>query len=264
VTEHNAAPAAALQRLSALLLAAERAQAREHRDGYLDLLGDSAVPSPGGGQDLMHTGLVPLIYERWWRPALGRVAKGALGPSMQDEHRIAIELLELGAGDLVLDVACGPGNFTRRFGARVGARGLAVGLDGSQTMLARAVADTRALAGRGADNVAYVRGDAAELPFKARSFDAVCCFAALNMMAQPFAAIDAMTRVLKRGARIALFTSCARGPAPRSLLQGVVGAASGMTVFGRDELTGALAARGFQDVTQRVAGITQFVGGRRG
>ena len=85
--------------------------------GYLDLLGGHEPTSTGIAQNLMLTGLVPTIYERWWRPALGRIAKGLLGPGMADEHRIARLLLGLTPGDGVLDIACGTGNFTRRFQA---------------------------------------------------------------------------------------------------------------------------------------------------
>jgi hypothetical protein len=37
---------------------------------------------------------------------------------------------------------------------------------------------------------------------------------------------------------------------------------SGMRMFEQDEITGALRERGYADVRQRVAGFTQFVGGR--
>src|SRR3954452_12557156 len=107
------------------------------RHGYLDLLGGAGPQSTGTAQDLMLTGLVPRIYERWWRPALGRVAKGVLGPGMGDEHRIARLLLGLTPGDGVLDVACGTGNFSRDFGRSVGPDGLVVGIDVSSTMLER-------------------------------------------------------------------------------------------------------------------------------
>ena len=77
----------------------------------------------------MLSGAVPRIYARWWRPALGRLAKGAFGPSMADEHRIARLLLALSPGDGVLDVACGTGSFCRDFGRTVGPTGLVVGID---------------------------------------------------------------------------------------------------------------------------------------
>jgi SAM-dependent methyltransferase len=221
--------------------------------GYLDLLGSEEPPAAGIPGHLMRTRLVPLVYERWWRPLVGRAAKGLLGPTMRDEHRIARLLLGLRPGDGVLDVGCGPGNFTREFARVVGPAGLAVGLDASATMLERAVRDTPS------GEVAYVRADASRLPFRDASFDAVCCFAALNLVADPFAALDEMARVLTRGGRIALFTTCAVSSPPLRTLTGPPG---GVRMFDRDELTTALGERGFAEVHQRVHGITQFVGGR--
>ena len=252
-----ATPPEALQRTLPLLDESHRAVAADWSRGYLDLIGSAEPQSTGLTQDLMLTGIVPAVYERWWRPALGRVAKGLLGPGMADEHRIARLLLALSPGDGVLDVACGPGNFTREFARIVGPAGLAVGIDASQTMVARAVRDTDAA------NVAYVRGNAVELPFRDASFDAVCCFAALHLFDEPFTALDHMSRVLTPGGRIAVFTSCRLRSAPLRTLNRVAGARSGMRVFGREEITGALAERGFVDVRQRVAGLTQYVGGRR-
>ena len=228
------------------------------RDGYLDLVGDGSPRSTGPAQDLMLTGIVPAIYERWWRPVLGRAAKGIFGPGMAEERRIARLLLGLSPGDGVLDVACGPGNFSREFARAVGSTGLAVGIDASPTMLARAVRDT------GSVDVAYVRGDAVALPFRDDSFDAVCCFAALHLFAEPFTALDHMTRVLTSGGRIALFTSCRTRSAPLRALGGLAAAPGGMRMFDREEITDALRARGYREVRRRITGLTQFVGGRLG
>jgi ubiquinone/menaquinone biosynthesis C-methylase UbiE len=210
-------------------------------------------------QDLMLTDVVPRVYERWWRPALGRLFKGALGPGMRDEHRIARLLLGLCPGDGVLDVACGTGNFSRDFGRSVGPAGLVVGIDVSQTMLARAVDDTRA---GGLTNVAYVRGDAEELPFVDNSFDAVCCFAAFHLFRDPWRALDRMTAVLTPGGRIALFTTARHRTAPVRTAEALMARRSGARLFEEREVVRALEERGYEDVRQRVAGITQFVGGR--
>ena len=259
-TSVSAAPAA-LERALPLLEPGARPDDPEAatRSGYLDLLGGDEPGSTGIAQNLMLTGVVPTVYERWWRPALGRVAKGLLGPGMADEHRIARLLLGLTPGDGVLDVACGPGNFTRRFAHLVSQTGLAVGIDASPTMLERAVRDSPDPFG----NLLYVRGNAVELPFRDRSFDAVCCFAALHLFAKPFVALDHMARVLTPGGRVAIFTSCRTRSAPLRTVDGLVGARSGMRMFEHDEITGALAERGFEDVRQRVSGLTQFVGGRK-
>ena len=247
----------AIERALPLLRPEERERGRLVA-GYFDLLDPDPVESTGRVQDLMLTGFVPRIYERWWRPALGRAAKGLFGPGMADEHRIARLLLGLSPGDGVLDVACGTGNFSRDFGRTVGAEGLVVGIDVSQTMLARAVEDTRSA---GLDNVAYVRGNAQELPFVDRAFDAVCCFAALHLFQDPMWALDRMTEVLTPGGRIALFTSVRGRSAPLRTLESIAGSGSGARMFERREIVDALRERGFTEVRQRIAGVTQFVGG---
>jgi SAM-dependent methyltransferase len=247
----------AIGRALPLLDADARPAKPDVSQGYLDLLGGRDPARPEGAVPrLMLTRALPVVYERWWRPAWGRVLRGALAGGMRDEHRIARLLLGLCPGDGVLDVACGPGNFTREFADVVGPTGLAVGIDASPTMLARAVADTAP--GR----VAYVRGDAERLPFRDASFDAVCCFAALHLLSDPFAALDHMTRVLTPGGRIAILTSARLQSAAGRTVNDLAGARSGMRIFGPDEIVDALTDRGFADVSQRIAGLTQFVGGR--
>jgi ubiquinone/menaquinone biosynthesis C-methylase UbiE len=81
-------------------------------------------------------------------------------------------------------------------------------------------------------------------------------------MADPFAALDEMARVLVPGGRLALFTTCRTRTAPLRALDAAIGAAGGMRMFERDEVTGALAGRGLTDVRRRVTGLTQFVGAR--
>lgn len=233
----------------------ERAQIR---DGYLDTLGHD-LEQPGLVGSLMQAGPVSRIYERWWRPALGRVAKGVGGPGMADERRIARLLMGLGPGDGVLDVACGPGNFSRDFARAVGGDGLVVGADASRPMLERAVRETDAASIR---NLCFVFADAAALPFRDASFDAACCFAALNLFPDPFRALDEMRRVLAPGGRIALFTSSHGRTRPLRALESAVAAPAGIRMFDQDELVDALRERGFTDIRQRLSGLTQFVGGR--
>jgi ubiquinone/menaquinone biosynthesis C-methylase UbiE len=249
-----------LNRVRELLTPVAAAAATEPeatRHGYLDLLPEE-LESTGATQDLMTTRFVPAIYERYWRPALARVAKGLTGPGMAEEVRIARLLLGLGPGDVVLDVACGPGNFSREFARAVGDAGLVVGIDASRTMLARGVAELRSA---GLPNLGLVRGDAGRLPFRDASFDALCCFAALHLFADPFAGLDEMRRVLGPGGRIALMTSVRR-KLTLPPLKPVVERASGMRMFESEEIVRALHEREFTDVRQRLAGVVQFVGGR--
>ncbi len=232
------------------------------RNGYLDLIGAQAPPSTGRTQDLMLTSLVPTIYERWWRPGLGRIAKGLFGPGMEDEQVIARRMLSMSADDRVLDIACGTGNFSRSFARAVGSDGLVIGVDVSETMLARAVTDTRAARLDGV--LAYVRASVLELPFEPGSFDGVCCFAALHLFEDPFAALERMLATLRPGGRIAIFTSVRSRFAPLRPLDGLIAPVSGMKMFEPDEITTALEQRGCGAIEQRIAGLTQFVGGRLG
>lgn len=224
--------------------------------GYLDLLGEIEPTGGGLGQRLMLSRALPRIYQRVWRPLGGRLLMGLAGPGTEEEHRIALEMLAISPADRVLDVACGPGNFTRDFG-QAASEGIAVGVDASRTMLDVAVSETRR------DNVAYVRGDASDLPFRDGSFDAVCCFAALYLIEQPMQALEEIVRVLAPGGRVALLSSCNRGALPVSVTNAVVHGLSGVRVFGRDELIAALDHDGLVDVERRVVGLAQFVSGRK-
>jgi len=246
----------AIDRALDLFKPANRPARPQLRDGYLDLLGDEDPIGHHPGQRLMASRVLPLIYERLWRPLGGRVLMGARGPGMRGEHQIALQMLSLSGGERVLDMACGTGNFTRSF-ARPAGDGLVVGLDASRTMLAHAVRETDA------DNVAYLLGDACALPFLDASFDAICCFAALYLIEHPMRALDELARVLAPGGRVALLSSCNRGPLPAAITSPLVRSLTGVRLFDRDELTRALTARGLTDVQQRVSGLAQFVAARK-
>lgn len=249
-----------MQRLVALLTPEAAARAQRH-DGWLDVLGGQAESgsAPTLARWLMESGAVPLIYTRYWRPALGRVAKGLAGPSMRDEFALARDLLALQPGDVVLDVGCGPGTFTRRFAAAVGAEGLAIGLDASASMLRRARVDGP----RQSTPPVYLRADAVEPPLRPGTIDAICCFAALHMMSEPMQALEHLTALLRPGGRLALLTS-ARRSGPLGLADGLIGLVSGQYMFSRSEVVDRLGELGYVGIQQQVAGVAQFVGGHLG
>ena len=249
-------PVPAIEQALALFEPARRPEVMHVENGYLDLLGDEDPTGAHPGQRLMLSSVLPLIYERWWRPLGGRLLMGAMGPGTRDEHRIALDMLAPTPYDRVLDVACGPGNFTCDFASATG-DGLVVGIDASETMLALAVRNT------GNTNAAYVRADACALPFRDGSFDAICCFAALYLIERPMQALDEIARVLAPGGRVALLSSCNRGPLSAGRTNAVVRSLSGVRIFARDELTGALRDRGLTSIEQRVTGLAQFVSARK-
>ena len=220
--------------------------------GYLDLLGDEPPQQRTLALAAMRSKALPLIYERWWRPMI-RVLNGPGGPDQAGEQRIARELLDLHSGQTVLDVACGPGNFTRSFAPVVGPEGLVVGFDESATMLAKAVERTNA------SQIGYVRGDARALPFPDGTFDAVGCFLALHLIPEPFRAVQELIRVLAPGGRIVVQAPyLPSGVIPR-LADRALNAPLGIRTFGRTELTDAFGAAGLVDIQQKITGLFQFV-----
>lgn len=247
----SAATSPAIERVIELLETPVAPSGRRLHDGYLDLLGEEDPIGLHPGQRWMCSHTLPLVYERIWRPVGARVLLGG-GAGSHREHRMAVEMLSLVGGESVLDVGCGPGNFTRVF-ARATGKGLVVGLDASRTMLARAVVDTDAA------NVAYVRADACRLPFRDGSFGAVSCFAALYLIENPMRALDEIVRVLAPGGHLALLSSCSRGPFPIALTRPLIKGLTGVRMFARDELTGRLLERRLTTIQQRVSGLGQFV-----
>lgn len=249
---------AVAERARALFSEDQRALAADDERGFLALPVDERKMSPV--LQWMESPLIATVYERWWRPGWGRLLKGISGPSMSGEYRLSAELMDIAPGDVVLDLACGPGNFTRRFAELVAPSGLAVGFDASDAMLERAVRDNR---DADATNIALVRGDASHLPFADGSFDSVCCYAALHMFPEPRRTLDEIKRVLKPGGRVTLLVSCRPGgPPPVGAVAARVSQLSGQRMFGRTEVTGELQDRGFLITKQIVGGVHQTIGAR--
>jgi demethylmenaquinone methyltransferase / 2-methoxy-6-polyprenyl-1,4-benzoquinol methylase len=107
-------------------------------------------------------------------------------------RRVVAETVAAGPGDLVLDVAAGTGTSSRTF---TGAGAHCVACDFSLGML-------RAGARKPAPSVAFVAGDALDLPFRDQSFDVVTTSFGLRNLADPGAGLAEMLRVTRPGGRL--------------------------------------------------------------
>lgn len=232
----------ALQR--ALTLLTEPPSDPDVSRGYLDLLGpdDAAATNTGAVQRLWASPFGSAFYDH----------AQALGRRLMEAWQHPIDWLNIPAGGVALDVGCGPGSITASLARAVGPDGLALGIDVSEPMLARAV---RVPAGA---QVGFLKADAQRLPLRDDTVDAVISVAVLQLIPDPTAALAEMVRVLKPGGRLALMVPTV-GSASRlwQLLP-----KAGARIFTDDEIGDILEARGLTSVRTKNFGTIQWVRGR--
>ncbi len=105
--------------------------------------------------------------------------------------------LALQPGEALLDIGCGSGGDVRAMAGIVGPNGRAVGLDGSETMIAAA----RERSAGSSLPVEFVVGDAHRLDFPDSSFDVCRTDRVLLHLADPGRAVREIARVLRPGGR---------------------------------------------------------------
>lgn len=135
--------------------------------------------------DIQLSATVAEVYESFFVPAL-----------FAEWPDRVLAAAGVGAGERVLDVACGTGILARTAMARVGAGGEIVGLDLNQGMLD--------VARRMAPMIDWRHGRAEALPFAAESFDVVVSQFGLMFFQDGTAALSEMMRVLRPGGRLAI------------------------------------------------------------
>jgi SAM-dependent methyltransferase len=231
----------------ALKLLADPPENPDVSRGYLDLLSDQA-----GAAAERNTGTIQAL----WASRLGSMVYDnaqTVVRRLVTSWQLPIDWLAIPVGGIALDVGSGPGNVTSALGRAVGPGGLALGVDISEPMLARAVA---AEAG---PNVGFARADAQRLPLRDESVDAVVSMAMLQLIPDPAVALAEMVRVLRSGRRLAVMVPTA-GPAAR--LIGVLPNA-GARVFDDDEIGDTLESLGLVGIRTKTIGTIQWVRGRR-
>ncbi|MFT3898984.1 MAG: methyltransferase domain-containing protein [Gordonia sp. (in: high G+C Gram-positive bacteria)] len=209
---------------------------------------------PTIAQRLMGNPVMSAVYERLWRPTFTRLF--SLGGTGTAEFDRAFTAYLARPGDRqILDVACGPGNYTRKLAENLDGDGRCIGIDFSRAMLARA-------AEKPSPRTCYIRGDAHRLPFPDESFDTVACLAALYLIPDPLPVVDELVRVTKPGGEIAIFTSVETQFSRLHTVQ-AVGAVTGYHFFKRHEITDRLQRAGITRVEQTVIDQGQFVLARK-
>jgi ubiquinone/menaquinone biosynthesis C-methylase UbiE len=114
--------------------------------------------------------------------------------------RTSYSLLSLQPTERVLDVGCGTGDDVREMAALVGANGMAVGADKSESMIAEA---RRRAHGCGLP-VQFEVCEAEQLPWESNYFDACRADRLLQHVTNPGRTFQEFLRVLKPGGRLAV------------------------------------------------------------
>jgi ubiquinone/menaquinone biosynthesis C-methylase UbiE len=178
-----------------------------YRDGVLDLLGDGLEKT--FTQHTLDTSFTAWAYDRF----RGWITRVLNVPDFPEEVARIQQMLQAQAGDTVLDLACGQGNFTVEWAKRVGPTGLVIGLDISRALLARAAYHVNRW---GLDNVLLIRGDAHQLPFAGECLHKANCSGGFHQFPDLPQALREIARVSAKGAVLTASTF-AKGPAdPRA------------------------------------------------
>jgi SAM-dependent methyltransferase len=246
-TLHTTVPLA-LQR--ALNLLANPPAEPDVSKGYLDLLG---APSDENDGPAKNTGAIQAA----WASPIGSFLYDnaqALTRRFIAAWQLPIDWLDIPPGGIALDVGSGPGSVTTSLARAAGPQGLALGVDISEPMLARAV---RAAAG---PQVGFLRADAQRLPLRDETVDAAVSIAVLQLIPDPAATLSEIARVLRPGGRLAVMVPTLRPPLD---LWGKLPTA-GAHVFGEDEVGDILEDHGFVSVRTKSVGTFQWVRAKRG
>jgi arsenite methyltransferase len=155
-------------------------------------------------------------------------------------------LIQLEAGQTVLDLGSGGGIDVLLSAKRVGPTGKAYGLDMTDEMLALARENQRSA---GATNVEFLKGTIEAIPLPDDSVDVIISNCVINLSSDKDAVLREAFRVLKPGGRFAVSDVVVRGDVPADIRRSMelwVGCIAG--ALEEQEYAAKLRAAGFADV----------------
>jgi ubiquinone/menaquinone biosynthesis C-methylase UbiE/uncharacterized protein YbaR (Trm112 family) len=226
-------------------------------EGIVDFLPADDVKRSASQQAMEATPIVSIYEGSWWRAS--PVAAFFMQIGLRDEMALIERIASPSPSARVLDLACGPGLYARRFAAGHPERKV-VGLDLSWPMLRAAI---RKAAEARLENVRFVHGEAEALPFRDASLEVANCCGALHLFPDIPGALQELSRVIRPKGRFTMAVSL-RGSGLLGGLQGRVAETFfGLHSFSREELETLLHEAAFEPTIHHAKGAWMIAVGER-
>jgi ubiquinone/menaquinone biosynthesis C-methylase UbiE len=161
-----------------------------HRTAQLFELASEFLPMPDATKFQFTDASVPKAYDEYLVPRL-----------FEPWAKKLVDEVELKSGEIILDIATGPGTVARQAASKLGSDGHVFAIDLSKPMLD--VARAKPAPARAA-RIEYLQSPAAPLPGSSDIFDAVFCHQGMQFFPDRLAALREMRRVLKPNGRAAV------------------------------------------------------------
>ena len=158
--------------------------------------------------------LFPAIFSRHAEAYDRRLDQAMMRGEAKGRQRV-IDLVEARPAMLILDLACGPGNLTRRLAPLVAPDGQVIGVDLAPGMLDRARMSAPS-------NAHFELMDIEDLRFHDSSFDAAVCGHGLQFVPHLDRALSEARRVLRSGSRFVASVPAAGAGSVMSVLDSIV------------------------------------------
>ncbi|KYC45090.1 MAG: ubiquinone/menaquinone biosynthesis methyltransferase [Candidatus Methanofastidiosum methylothiophilum] len=213
-------------------------------NGVLDLLNEESPGMIAISEPMKWNWVVKIYNGILWRRSFW-MSKWMFGIGFDQEYKLITDAAKLSPKDSVLDLACGPGTYTKPI-AQIVKQGRIVGFDISLPMLGFAANQAQK---EELKNILYIHGTVKDIPFANEEFDVINCCGALHLfrdiLPELLIKINAM---LKPGGRFTI--GAGRKPDDKFNRKLVILSTkkTGLKYFTPEELKHNLYDAGFSDV----------------
>ncbi len=115
-------------------------------------------------------------------------------------NELYTSFLNIKPGQKIVDIGCGPGDFTRQLARLSNQRATILGIDSNEKSIRAAITDTKKA--RLSRCVSYKVGDVYKIPLEDGYADLTCCRTLLMHLTEPLKAVKEMARVTRTGGSV--------------------------------------------------------------